>query len=93
MSTCQTLSQGVRPEVPHHPWRVITEQGLKDDWPNKHEDKWMTVRHGYMRMQAQENTEVQQRGVPTTSQRTEELKQYMEAALRGPTRIVICKNI
>ena len=35
----------------------------------------LTVRHGYMRMQAQENTDVQQRGVPTTSQRTEELKQ------------------
>ena len=42
-------------------------------------------------MQAQDNTEVQQEGVPTTSQRTEELKQYMEAALRGPQRIVICK--
>ena len=29
------------------------------------------------------------RGVPTTSQRTEDLKQHMEDALRGPTRIVI----
>ena len=30
-----------------------------------------------MRMQSQDNTEVQQRGVPTTSQRIEELKQYI----------------
>ena len=34
-------------------------------------------RNGYMRMQAQDNTEVLQRGVPTTSQRIEELKQYI----------------
>ena len=28
-----TLSQDVRPEVPHHPWRVTTEQGLQDVGP------------------------------------------------------------
>ena len=44
----------------------------------------MTVRHGYMRMWTQDNTELQQEGVPTTCQRTEELMQYMKAALRGP---------
>ena len=28
------ISQDVRPEVPHHPWRVITEkQGLQDAGP------------------------------------------------------------
>ena len=29
----ETFSQNVRPEVPHHPWRDITEQGLQDGGP------------------------------------------------------------
>ena len=33
MPAVQTLSQVVRPEVPHLPWRVITEQGLQDAGP------------------------------------------------------------
>ena len=34
-----TLSQVVRPEVPHLPWRVITEQGLQDAGPLSMMDK------------------------------------------------------
>ena len=33
----QTLSQIVRPEVPHLPWRVITETRTSGYWPCKHD--------------------------------------------------------
>ena len=36
-----TLSQDVRPEVPHHPWRVITEQRTSGWWPTKHDGQLM----------------------------------------------------
>ena len=81
-----TLSQDVRPEVPHHPWRAITEQGLQDAGPLSMMDKLEDCQIWSYKDARHRNTEVQQRGVPTTSHRTEELMQYMESCPQRPIK-------
>ena len=84
LTRCLTWSPTSSMESHHKKW-------LQDAWPtNARTTGWLSD----MAIWGCKHKTIQwysRKAVPTTSQRTVELMQYMEAALRGPQRIVICK--